>query len=64
MTRRDTERRRRRDRRAQIGVLLLAVAAGVTAALLGTHRSWEQPGSAGTTTTTTSVPIGANGGLP
>jgi hypothetical protein len=64
VTRREAEGRRRRDRRAQVGVVLLAVAAGITAGLLGTHRSWEQPRSATTTTTTTSVPIGANRGLP
>jgi hypothetical protein len=64
VTRREAEAWRRRDRRAQIAVVLLAIAAGVTAGLLGTHRSWEQPRSVSTTTTTTSVPIGANGGLP
>jgi hypothetical protein len=64
VTRREAEGRRRRDRRAQLAVVLLAIAAGVTAGLLGTHRSWEQPRSVSTTTTTTLVPMGANGGLP
>jgi len=55
------ERRRRRDRRAQAGVVLLAVLAGLVAGLLGTHRSWERlpPPPASTSVTTqpaTSVP--------
>jgi hypothetical protein len=45
------ERRRRRDRRAQIAVALLAVAAGVVAGMLGTHRAWEHPTPAPTTVT-------------
>jgi hypothetical protein len=61
MTRRDDESRRRRDRWAQLGVLLLAVVAGVVAGLLGTHRSWE---NARTPVTTTTTPIGANGSVP
>ena len=64
MSRRDAEGRRRRDLYAQLAVVLLAVVAGVTAALLGTHRAWEEPRSVSTTTTTTTAPIGANGGLP
>jgi hypothetical protein len=36
---------RRWDRRTQIGVLIFAVIVGVTAGLLGTHRSWEHPAS-------------------
>jgi hypothetical protein len=36
---------RRWDRRAQVGVLLLAAAVGVGAGLLGTHRAWEHPAS-------------------
>jgi hypothetical protein len=63
VTRHDAEGRRRRDRRAQALVVLLAVVAGGIAGLLGTRRSWEAPRSV-TTTTTTSVPIGANGGVP
>lgn len=63
MTRRDAEERRGHDVYAQVAVVLLAIAAGVTAALLGTHRGWEAPRSVSTTTTTT-APIGANGGLP
>jgi hypothetical protein len=37
------ERRRRWDRRAQIAAALLAIAAGVVAGMLGTHRDWEHP---------------------
>jgi hypothetical protein len=44
--------RRRRDRRAQLGVVVLAIVAGVVAGLLGTHRSWEPPTHASTTSTT------------
>jgi hypothetical protein len=47
-SRRSKKRRaehRRWDRRAQIGALLLAAAAGVVAGMLGTHRSWEHPAS-------------------
>jgi len=62
VTRRDDANRRRRDRWAQVGVLLLAVGAGVVAGLLGTHRSWEDVSPAAPTTTTT--PIGANGSVP
>jgi hypothetical protein len=62
VTRRDAESRRRRDRLAQLGVVLLAIAAGVVAGLLGTHRRWEDAGPPVTTTTT--APIGANGGVP
>ena len=63
MTRRDAESRRRRDRVAQLAVVLLAVAAGVVAGLLGTHRAWEDAHPPVPTTTTT-APIGANGGVP
>jgi len=50
-------RRRRRDRRAQIGVVLLAALAGVGAGLLGTNRSWEGlPGRPAPTSTTTTTP--------
>jgi hypothetical protein len=50
--RRDDVRRRRRDRRAQLAVLLLAVVAGVVAGLLGTHKAWERkPASSAPTTT-------------
>jgi hypothetical protein len=35
--------RRRRDRLAAAGVVLLAIVAGVTAAHFGTHKAWEQP---------------------
>ena len=62
MTRPDAKGRRRRDRLAQVGVLLLAAGAGVVAGLLGTHRRWEVPRT--TVTTTTTAPIGANGGVP
>ena len=62
MTRRADEGRRRRDRLWQLVVLLLAIGAGVVAGLLGTHRSWEDSRSSVTTTTT--APIGANGGVP
>jgi hypothetical protein len=62
VTRRDAEGRRRRDRVAQLAVVLLAIAAGVVAGLLGTHRSWEDVPPRVTTTTT--APIGANGGVP
>jgi hypothetical protein len=48
--------RRRRDRRAQIGVVLLAAVAGVVAGLLGTHRSWERPPHGATPSTTASTP--------
>jgi hypothetical protein len=48
--------RRRRDRRAQIGVVLLAAVAGVVAGLLGTHRSWEPPPHGATPSTTASTP--------
>ena len=47
------ERRRRRDRRLQAGVVLLAVLAGVVAGILGTHRSWERLPAPGASTTTT-----------
>jgi hypothetical protein len=45
------ERRRRWDRRAQIAAVLLAIAAGVVAGMLGTHRAWEHPAPAPTTVT-------------
>jgi hypothetical protein len=48
---------RRWDRRMQVGVLILAAVAGVVAAVLGTHRSWENT----TTTPTTTVPTSAPG---
>ena len=61
--RRDDERRRRRDRRAQVAVLLLAIAAGIVAALLGTHRAWERE-PASPTTTTSPAPMGPNVTVP
>jgi len=47
------ERRRRWDRRAQIAAVLLAIAAGVAAGMLGTHRAWEHPAPAPTPVTRT-----------
>jgi hypothetical protein len=44
--------RRRRDRRAQLGVVVLAAVAGIVAGRLGTHHSWEHPPA----TTSTTVP--------
>jgi hypothetical protein len=44
--------RRRRDRRAQLGVVVLAAVAGVIAGFLGTHRAWERPPAAPPTSTT------------
>ena len=35
--------KRRFDRRAQAGAVLLAAAVGVAAGMHGTHRSWEHP---------------------
>jgi hypothetical protein len=35
--------KRRFDRRAQVGAVLLAAAVGVAAGMRGTHRSWEHP---------------------
>jgi hypothetical protein len=49
------ERRRRRDRRAQMGVVLLAGAAGLIAGLLGTPRSWERAGPPPASTSTTTL---------
>jgi hypothetical protein len=58
VTRRDESRRRRRDRRAQVAVVLLAVAAGLVAALLGTHRAWErEPTPPASTSTTTPLDL-------
>jgi hypothetical protein len=54
------ERRRRRDRRAQAGVVLVAMLAGLIAGLLGTHRSWERvdrPPASTSTTTPTASPL-------
>jgi len=48
--------RRRRDRRAQLGVVVLAAVAGVVAGRLGTHRSWERPPAVSTTSTTIPTP--------
>jgi hypothetical protein len=65
-TRRAEVGRRRRDRRAQVAVVVLAVGAGVVAGLLGTHKVWERDPAPPAATTTTVAPssIGANGGLP
>ena len=53
------ERERRSDRaRERLGILLvvvLAVAGGVLAASLGTHRAWERETSGTGTTSTTSL---------
>jgi hypothetical protein len=62
-SRRDEVRRRRRDRRARAAAVLLAIAAGLVAGLLGTHRAWEAE-PAPTTTTTVPAPMGSNGTSP
>jgi hypothetical protein len=36
-------RSRARDRWAEAGVVVLAIVAGLVAAHLGTHKSWEKP---------------------
>jgi hypothetical protein len=42
----------------QVGVLILAAVAGVVAAMLGTHRSWENT----TTTPPRTIPSSSPGG--
>jgi hypothetical protein len=59
-SRRSVQRRprhRRRDRLAQVGVVLLAVAAGVVAGKLGTHRTWEHPAPVPTSAIHPAVPL-------
>ena len=53
MERNARRRRRLRERRAQIAVVLLAALAGIGAGLLGTRRSWERLPEAPATTSTT-----------
>jgi len=48
---------RRRDLRAQLGVVVLAALAGVVAGCLGTHRSWERLPQASNTSTTAPTPF-------
>jgi hypothetical protein len=50
-------RNRRRDRLAQAGVVVLAVAAGVVAGRLGTHRAWEHPARVPTSANHPAVPL-------
>ncbi len=49
VSRRRQASRRRFDRRAQIGVVLLAIIAGVVAGMLGTQKDWENPAPPSTT---------------
>lgn len=60
-TRRDEDRRRRRDRWAQLAVVLLAVVAGVVAGLLGAHKPWERkPATRAPTTTVAPAAVDLN----
>ena len=53
MERNEIRRRRRRDRWAQAGVVVLAALVGLIAGLLAPNRSTEPPSGAPVTTSTT-----------